>query len=182
MKNYFTQKEFTRRGFPVKPTADQSFLLNNLRDKILNPIRHQLSRPVILTDCFRTLAKYYRLLKKYNPSATSDHFFGQAIPTIRRKDKKRFGKYFKYSVGAVDFRVPGANMREVFQVVKELEVNCLIKIGQAILEFNPKRRSSWIHISNPLSLVYSDSFIYDLSLQKERFLISEDNGKTYKIF
>jgi len=176
MKNYFKDSEF--KNFPASPTPAQFYLRENLRLH-LNCIRHHIKSPIIITDCFRTLAKYKAMKKNYNPSATSDHFWQQVIPTARQKDRIRYGKYFTYSVGAVDFYTPKLDMEKVFKMVMELFHDQAIDIGQAILETG--KYSQWIHLSNNRTGIYDYNFLQRIGGLKQRFLISDDNGKSYRL-
>jgi hypothetical protein len=180
MKNYFPMSEFIAQGFPANPSQFELFLLKNLRDNILNPIRAEIGKPCYLSDCYRTIEKYLSLKKSYNPSPTSDHFFGQAVPTGRATDVKKFGSVFSYSVGAVDCYFRGLNMDQVFKTVLEMARGLAIRPGQVILETNPATGFKWIHISNHKDLVYSDRFIYDFELLKNQYLVSTNNGRTYR--
>jgi len=188
MKNYFTPSEFIKKGFPNPAGPVELFLLKNLRDKILNPIRREIGRPMRITDCYRIIAKYKRMLearnkdgsRKYNPSATSDHFWGQPVPTIKKRDRQKYGKIYSFSVGAVDFYIPRVKMADVFDFVVGMEKEFKIRTGQIVLEHNPATKFSWIHISNPKEILLSDTVINDLGLSKFKYLISENNGKSYE--
>jgi len=175
MKNYFPDWEFQKKGLPKTLNTSQIIMKVNLRDKILNPIRDESKTPCNLTDCYRTMAKYIRLQKKYNPSQTSDHFWGQSIPTKGYK-RRVYGPYYSYSVGAVDFQAN--KLESVFENVLDLIGRKKINPGQIILEYG--KRLPWIHISNPAILIYSRQFIANLAMQSNRILISHDNGKSYE--
>lgn len=176
MKNYFKKSEF--KNFPARPLAAQLFMLNHLRD-ILNMIRAKIKTPIIITDCYRTLKKFHSLKKRgYNPSTTSDHFWGLSIPTFRQKDKAKWGSNYFYAVGAVDLKTPKADEAKVFKVITDLAKNRIINIGQAILEYND--RGAWIHLSNPKDLIFDPQLLRRVGAVKYPFLISRDNGKTYR--
>jgi len=189
-KVYFSKSEFESRGFPKKPTTLESYLLANLMYYILNPIRIKIGMPIMLTDCYRSMAKYRDLKKRgYYPSPTSDHFWAQVIPTTRSRDVKKFGPQYHFSAGAVDFVCPRAgSLVGTFNVIRDLVNKNIIDVGQCILETkyeikNGKKKmlKQWIHISNPKSLIYTGGFIKDMGIQKTKFLTSDDNGKTYKV-
>lgn len=174
--NYFTDREF--KNFPARPKPAQAYLFEFMRDT-LNIIRAYINSPIRITGCYRTLNKYHALKKAgYFPSATSDHFWGQAIPTIRKQDRAKYGPYFIYSAGAVDFITPRSNIRYCFQKIRELHKKGTIKIGQAILEKG--KRADWIHLSNPRQLIFQSDLLDRVGAVKTTFLISENGGKTYK--
>lgn len=175
MKNYFADNEFRR--FPEDPTPIQAYLKSKLRDS-LNVIREEIGSPIIITDCFRSVARYRAMKQKYNPSATSDHFWNQAIPVFKNSDRERFGTHFTMSAGAVDWVAPGLDMPEVFDRVLSLAVDEKIEVGQLILERG--RSGYWIHMSNPRALIYRYDILKAAGAIKNRFLKSDDNGKTYK--
>ena len=120
----------------------------------------------------------------YNPSETTDHFFGN-IAKLRSKRKIRlYGKFYTFSVGAGDI-VPGCGARKAWEAMKpyfDLRTGVInlpngkVTIGQLILE---KRRGYWLHIANHPSLIYSDQMVHTFLYRKFRFLISENNGATY---
>jgi len=180
-KNYFSLYEFTRKGFPEKPTPLEQYLLNGITHT-LNIIREDIASPITISDCYRSVDKYHSMVARgYNPSPTSDHFWGQAIPTMRSKDIDKYGTYYTYSVGAVDFVVSKLDMEIVFKKIINLSKKGEIEIGQCILETNPKRNVKWIHISNSKDYVLNKDLISKLNIAKYKFLRSDDNGKTYQI-
>ena len=184
-KIYFKKSEFESRGFPTRPSALESFLLANLIYKILNPIRALIGVPININDCYRDMAKYRTLIKRgYNPSPTSDHFWGQSIETIRERDKKKYGDSYSFSSGAVDFGCSGrGSLVSVFNDIRGLESTGAIKVGQCILESKTEKGkivSQWIHISNPREIIYDAEFMKELQIKPRKFLYSKDNGKTYK--
>lgn len=174
MRSYFKRKEF--KGFPQTPTIQQSFLLANLTN-MLNMIRRKVGVPMTITSCCRDAAKYQELVDRgYHPSPTSDHFWGYVIPTLRTRDKAKYGDTYKFSVGAVDFVCK--DIDNVFNTIMDMVEHDEINIGQCILEKG--KNSKWIHISNPKEIVYAPGFIKKMSLEKIMFLTSNNNGKSYK--
>jgi hypothetical protein len=186
-KNYFAKEEFERHGFPADPSGLEIFLMRNLVFSILNPIRIAVGRPITIDDCYRTSEKYDAMLldKLYNPSKTSDHFWGQTIPLVDPSLKAKFGPYYTFSVGAVDFRIPSAqDMTPLFEKIVSMDRVGLVNTGQCILEAaydsDKKMTKQWIHISNPRTLVYTQTFIKKFGIVKAKYLVSNDNGKTYQ--
>ena len=186
-KVYFAKEEFERCGFPKNPSDLEVFLMRNLVFNILNPIRIALGAPVSINDCYRTVEKYKYMISSgsYNPSATSDHFWAQAIPLSDPLLRARYGTDYVFSVGAVDFHVPSIqDILPVFNKIISMDRSGTIGVGQCIIEAaydtEGKMTKQWIHISNPRSLVYSQSFIKDFGISKTKYLASNDNGKTYQ--
>jgi len=184
-KVYFSRSEFQAKGFPVNPNALESYLLANMVYNILNPIRVVSGVPIYINDCYRDMVKYRSLIKNgYNPSPTSDHFWGTHVETIRIKDKNKYGSKYTFSMGAIDFKVKNLElMVGIFNTIRELVQLNNIKVGQCILESKYEKNivvSRWIHISNPLELIYNEEFIKRMNISKGQFLVSQDNGKTYK--
>jgi hypothetical protein len=180
LSNYFNISEFTSKDFPKNPTALEKYMLEQMIRR-LNVVRGLISSPIIITDCYRDLDKYNRLIEDgYNPSPTSDHFWGQPIPTLRDKDQEKYGEHYTFSSGAVDFVAPKYDMEKVFQSIIKLYNNNFINVGQCILEKNPKTGSEWIHFSNPKSTIYSNGLIEAIGISKYKFLRSDNNGKSYK--
>lgn len=177
--NYFSDSEFERTGYPAKPSHVEKFLLNFMRQFILNPIRAEINSPVVITGCYRTEADFLRLASAgRNPSQTSDHFWNQSIPSFRPIDVDRFGKHFTYSVGAVDFVTPKMDIEKAFDAICELVRSGKIVVGQAIIEKNSSG-NKWIHVSNPKKLLYSTELREYLGFEDNRLMRSDDNGLTF---
>jgi hypothetical protein len=161
--------------------------MRNLVFSILNPIRIAVGRPISINDCYRTSEKYDSMLldQSCNPSATSDHFWGQSIPLSDPLLKAKFGSYYTFSAGAVDFRIPSVqDMALLFEKIVSMDRVGVINAGQCILEAaydsNKKMTKQWIHVSNPRTLVYTQTFIKSFGINKTKYLVSNDNGKTYQ--
>jgi len=181
----FTRREFSGKGLPAVLTINQQAMLDNIVNNILQPVRDRCKKGIRITDCFRTIEKAKSMIARgYNPSTTSDHFWGQAIPLRQLKKRKTYGPVYYYSVGAVDMQA--WNPKEtffLFNMMYDMSTHQEIKIGQLIYEENPDRKTSWIHVANPVSLIYSDEFIKKYPfLVKTKYLTSYTNGKTYKVF
>lgn len=145
-----------------KPTEYQCYCWAYMKYKIMNPIRHYLGIPVIMTNVVRLEKDYQRLMKAgYNPSARSDHYAGQDI-------KLPGGEIFTESTFAGDFVFEG-DMKELCRTIyreANLEIFPKIRglqyegIGQLILEgqrLNGKD-ITWIHIGLAARVMYSESF------------------------
>lgn len=126
------------------------------------------SKPVSIcvTSGVRTKEDYEKLLKKrYNPSKTSDHFCGYQIngnPTL----------------GAADIIVKNCSltMKRIALYIKELVLGYDVNFGQVIYERNPATGAEWIHLGNDPELIFKSS----ITLSRNKFLMSLDNGKTFQ--
>lgn len=174
----FTIEEFQAKGFPTIPTKKERFLLDCLVLR-LQIVRELLGCPIIVTDCYRTYGKYQDMVYRgLFPSETSDHFWGQRIPVYREDKVAKYGTVYDLSVGAVDF-FPNMNIDEAYgKIVKKVKIDGGLDVGQVIIE--KSATSSWIHMSNPASVLYSADFIRRIIPAREMFLASSDGGKTYQ--
>lgn len=121
---------------------------------------------VVITSGVRTKADYDRLVKQgYNPSKTSDHFCGYQIegtPTL----------------GAADIQVYNCSMttKKIALYIKQLVLSYDVNFGQVIYEKNPATGAEWIHLGNDPELIFKKG----ITVKRNKFLMSLDNGKTYK--
>ncbi len=170
----------------------QWFMLQHICMSILEPLRKFASDlvrqdvPFTITSGLRTVEDSDRLKKAgYNPSEISDHDYGQPVELTSPERRSKFGKFYSYSVGAVDF-VPEFGAELLFDRLKQyfnrgthsidLSGGSIV-VGQFILEKG--ERSYWIHVSNPPSLFFNQPILG--LLKRNCFLKSEDNGKSYQI-
>ena len=168
----FSLEEFIK----TTPTDYQRYLLTLLaknlqivRDK-LQPFALNKSKAVSIsiTSGVRTQDDYNRLIKQgYNPSKTSDHFCGIQLdgnPTL----------------GAADIVVNNCSLSLKDCVKKIIEWNKTnqVNFGQVIYEYNPAIKKAWIHLGNDCSLIFKDCSFN----KRKKYLMSLDNGKTYKDF
>jgi len=188
-KNFWFE-EFSFRDHHILSNIQMEMVMN-LALLILQPIRDFLciyfKKDIAITirSGIRFPSDVNRLRQAgYNPSETSDHLFGNVIKLNSLENIRKYGKYHTYSVGAVDI-VPMCGAKEAWDILRskfKIGQGIIslpsgdVKIGQCILE---KRNSYWIHIANPASLIYSLS-VANAFLRKPDFLVSDDNGKTYK--
>jgi len=132
---------------------------------------------ISISSGIRTIEDFYRLQNTgYNPSSTSDHFFGAAVPV---KDDKRlkFGDTYNFSVGAADCIPKGISVKSFFKLAMQAFVDSKVKFGQIIYEKSGK--AEWVHLSNSYSNYFSDLVVFWLN--KKPFLQSINGGKTYTI-
>ena len=165
----FRLSEFTR----TEPTDYQLSLLKILAGE-LQIVRDELqayksgTKPVsiMIASGVRTKADIERLKKQgYNPSENSDHLFGvqvNGIPTL----------------GAADIQVKNCslNPKKIALFIKELILSYKVNFGQVIYEKNPATGAEWIHLGNDPELIFKPA----IKVSRKKFLMSLDNGKTYK--
>lgn len=145
-------------------TEVQQLMIDMMLDT-LNKIETYHGKKINIASGLRTLADYNRLKAEgYNPSRTSDHFYG----------------LMPFTAGAVDFFTDGTanlfyDLIGKYDKTKDRIIlpNGEIHVGQMILE---KRNTHWIHVANPRRI-----FNPKAPLPKRMFLRSDDNGKTYKL-
>lgn len=192
LSDNFWFSEFSDRD-PGILTVVQLHMVKHLAENVLQPIRDYLSDAldkevsIKVVSGVRFPSDHNRLKKQgFNPSETSDHLFGNIVKLRSATKIRKYGKYYQYSVGAADV-IPSCGAKEAWDVLSPHFVresglielpNRTVSIGQVILE---RRRSFWLHISNPSSLVYTE-FVSDMFLKREPFLMSMDNGVSYKPF
>jgi hypothetical protein len=190
LSNHFWYNEFSDRDHAVL-TPVQIHMVSHICNEILEPIRSYLSEVFLdevkmrVVSGIRFPSDHNRLRKQgFNPSETSDHMYGNIVKLRNPIKIRRYGKYFQYSVGAVDI-MPSCGAKEAWDVLLpkfDRDKSCInlingpIEIGQVILE---KRQSYWLHISNPKNLIYRQ-FVAENFLKREPFLMSNNNGKTYQ--
>lgn len=175
----FWLEEFTNLDWPELDLQAQ-YMLNNLASNILQPIRDVLG-PIKVTSGVRTIKDYHNLVAKgYNPSETSDHFFGAPVILRSPKKIKKYGKRYTYSVGASDIVPVDIAPFDAFKKVLSLWKTKKLKISFGQIIYEKQGSKEWIHISNPTSLIYSAEFI-EKFLKKTPILQSLDGGKTYTI-
>lgn len=144
----------------------------------LQEIRNELNVKIRITCGVREATDYLRLKNNgYFPSSISDHYFGNVVPIdVNTHEYVKFGKYYIFSTGAADIQ-PEIDLNIAFHKIIEMVKANRIKVKQVILEEG--HNTKWIHISNSSELLFSDSFIKTY-LWKDKFLQSNDNGKTYQ--
>lgn len=188
--NFWSKEIFPGCGWEDVP-KNSRYLASHLCDHILQPIRNTDKRVRIdITGPARNSLDVIRLIRQgYHPSVTTDHFFGvpQTIPAIGATNLskiERYGEIYTYSVGAVDIRpdIPQTLTAFMGYYRKMVIMNEArdINAGQIILEKG--KYTYWIHVSNPVSLVYYPNFIKEMVLQKSKYLISLNNDGRYKQF
>jgi hypothetical protein len=121
---------------------------------------------ISINNGFRTIEDYYRLIKEgYNPSKTSDHFFGLSPFSP------------KPSLGAADIKLANCkkDLLDVHAFIIELYKAGTVKFGQIIYEKG--NNNPWIHLGNDWTDIFSSKITGNTRI---RFLCSLDNGKTYQ--
>ena len=121
---------------------------------------------ITITSGVRTLDDYNRLKAKgYNPSATSDHFYGSKPGTL----------------GAVDcvFSNLKVDLFDLFKYIVGRDAAGKVYFGQILYESNPKTGSTWIHLSNDSMWIFRDEYFREAYRRSMRYGYSKDNGKTF---
>jgi hypothetical protein len=135
---------------------------------------------LVITSAVRLQSDIDRLLDLgYNPSVTSDHFFGKSILSKKNTRKIEFfgGEYY-FSVGAVDLVGTKASPDEIFETCRKLARKGEISVGQVINERGSG--SGWVHVSNSRKNIYDKLSQMGYFREEEpQFLTSTDNGRTY---
>lgn len=160
----FSEVEFYSGIIP----ANSFKFLEQLCNKILEPIREFLNCSIKVTSGYRSIEDYSRLKKAgYHPSETSDHYAGTPIPLAS-------GKMYFDSVGAADI-IPAIGAEKAFNIllaktdrekgIINLPIGPVI-FGQMIFESDSVSKH-WIHISNPSPI------------KRQHVLVSLDGGKSY---
>lgn len=162
---------------PKKVTDYQVALLTLLAEE-LQLVRNMLQnyksgdKPVTIkiTSGLRTKADIARLKKQgYNPSENSDHLCGfqpNGLPTL----------------GAADIVVSNCamSMKEIALLIKSEVEEERLSFGQVIYEKNPKTGNEWIHLGNDPVNIFTFTSNISSVIKRKPFLMSTDNGKTYK--
>lgn len=147
--------------------------LQNVRDVLNSPnlrnfrVNKDKEIGMKITSGLRTQADYIKLVNKgYNPSKTSDHYFG-SVPSD------------KPTIGAADVVLTNFNndYEGIYKILVYSDPS-YFKFGQIILEYNPSTKNYWIHFGNDPRLVFSESIAN--VIPRSKYLTSKDNGKTYK--
>lgn len=176
-KNFTLEELCPNSTIRATLSSTQMEMLSAIATNILQPIRNILGRPIGITSAVRSSYDYNRLRAAgYNPSETSDHYYGFPVEIINSNKITKFGKTYSYSVGAVDFTVLGMNNSDIYRIIYDMCNRKKLAVGQLIHEYG--NGMDWIHISNPPTLIYSESFCSKY-LNKGKFLVSSDAGKTY---
>ena len=105
-------QEAARSGLKNTPSHDQTLALIALCQNVLQPLRDRIRRPIVITSGFRSVS----INRRIGGASASQHCKGQAA----------------------DFIVPGLELRNVIQLMRNME----LPYDQLILEFG-----RWIHVS-----------------------------------
>ena len=156
-----------------KPGPKQQHLLEAMVAQI-NELQDFLGVQIKVGCGLRTYEDIARLIaQKYNPSRTSDHFYG--IP-ILQKD----GSYYVDSVGAVDLYI--WDLPKLFQKIVAFyasEPDATKRPHQIIYETG--KVSDWLHIASRVSACYAPALAPKM-ISKRPLLYSFDCGKSYQVF
>ena len=155
----------------MKLLASQLQIVRNSLQEYAKDKKKQVS--ISINSGVRTQADYDRLKKSgYNPSATSDHFCGLQLKS-------------KPTLGAADIAVSNCilSLQEIASMIIDWNKEGYVDFGQIIFEYNPKTKAAWIHIGNDWNSIFASTFLQDFyNINRKKYLMSLDNGKTYKTF
>lgn len=183
MKDVSLSKNFKLSEFVKTDVTDYTLALLKLLASQLQVVRNKLQDYAVdkkkavsisINSGIRTEEDCKRLIKNgYNPSKTSDHFCGYQLLS-------------KPTLGAADIKVYNCSLKlqEIANMMIEMNKTGDLDVGQVIFEYNPKTKSSWIHVGNDWWRIFEASFIADNKLfeTRKKYLMSLDNGKTYQTF
>jgi len=162
------------------PTSKYMKYLITKHAEMMQIIRDKHRKGITFNSAVRNLSDYKRLLNAgYFPSPTSDHFFGQAIK-IPEKEKfkiSKFGRFYSFSVGAVD--AVSNDIKQLYRDIVSLNKSGDIDSGQIIYESHQDKGWEWIHISTNRHLSFSDG-ICNL-VGKHKYLHTYNGGKSYEV-
>jgi len=181
--NNFSYYEFGPSGCKVTWVPDNEYQKRLIKDlaQNLQVLRDIAKVPIKIMSGVRSMDDYYRLQGSgYNPSETSDHFCGVAVPIKPTSTKyKKFGSTYNFAVGAGDCIPNGMSVRTFFELAMKAYVDSKVKFGQIIYEKDPVKKVEWVHVSNLYEHYFSSSTVAWLG--KTKFMQSVDGGKNYTI-
>lgn len=180
----FFYYEFRPKARPktwIPPGEYQRMLLQNLAQN-LQIVRSAMPENTSLhiTSGLRAPADFARLKKAgYNPSPTSDHNFGNAVPLkINTVKYKKYGPTYNFSVGAADSVPVEMETIDLFHLAIDLTKKKKCRFGQVIYEKNPATGAEWVHFGGDTEYVFSDEIVKFLN--RIQFMESLDGGRSYK--
>lgn len=145
-----------------------AFQLQSVRDYLQQYSVNGKAVTIGISSGVRTMADYERLKKKgYHPSKTSDHFCGLQLDG-------------KPTLGAADIYVRNCklNYHDIAAKIIEWDKQGICSFGQIIYEKNPATGAEWIHLGNDPDKIFTER----INITRKPYLMSLDNGKTYKEF
>lgn len=182
MKDINLSKNFKLSEFTSVDQSDYSIALLKLLASQLQIVRNNLQEyakdrkkqvSISISSGVRTQADYDRLKKSgYNPSETSDHFCGLQLKC-------------KPTLGAADITVSNCSLslHDIASMIIYWNIEGYVNFGQIIFEYNPKTKFAWIHVGNDWNSIFASTFLKDFyDINRKKYLMSLDNGKTYKTF
>lgn len=176
---HFAKEEFTDMPYEALPKRSKLMILGLAYT--LEIIKKAVgNKPIRINSAVRKVDDFMRLKEEgYNPSPTSDHYFGFEIPLEKGSAAyKKYSSYYNLSVGAVDIVCPSLDTIEFFNKILKLSYSGQIKTGQILLE---KNKSFWVHIAgNPNDFLMQEAreLRGELSCYGKGY--SLDNGKSFE--
>jgi len=185
----FSYYEFRPKGKPKtwKPGSEyRKLLLKNLATN-LQVVRSKMPKGswMVVTSGVRMGSDYSRLKKAgYNPSKTSDHYAGAAIPLHPSHYKyKKFGETYNFAVGAADIVPRNMSVWDLFAMAVRLNKEGLCDFGQIIYEKtpnkNPRKVKEWVHFGGSLDGLFTDKVIRLIS--RTKYMKTTNGGKNYSV-
>jgi hypothetical protein len=181
-------ENFSYKEFKPSSAADtwvptnqyQKILINNLASN-LQVIRSKIptTASMKITAGVRTTADYDRLVQGgFHPSETSDHYCGEVVSISSTSPNfNKFGLKYIFSVGAADVVPTGIDIELFFKIAVQYTMSGLSNFGQIIFEQDPVKNVKWVHFSNSCQVAFSP--LIEKFLERERFLVTTDGGKSY---
>lgn len=136
----FTLEELTRsatakrKGIDNEPDEDALIDLKRLVKDVLQPIRDEYGKPIVVTSGYRG----EKLNKAVGGAKTSQHMYGQAA----------------------DIEALDGNNAELFKTIKKMMDEGKLKVGQLIWEYGTKRQPNWVHVSLPRNGKVNNQILY----------------------
>lgn len=151
----FCRSACTPGEIDVQPDKYQIYLVKELCIRCLQPTRDHFGKSAIITSGMRNKRIINAMIAKgYKPSRTTDHAY--LDPDV-----------YQWGVGAADFHIQGVDILDVYKwMVKQSKIRDTFQIGQLILYVNHK----FIHVSNPVTTVFSIPFAHEVLRKKNKYL------------
>lgn len=121
---YFTIQELSKTDTKIfnVPAQEERENLIALTEKVLDPIREAIGKPIVVTSGYRSTA----VNKKVGGSSTSQHVKGQAADITLQ---------------------PNMDNGNLFDMILKISTQGKVKYDQLIWEYGNDNYPAWIHIS-----------------------------------
>lgn len=151
----FCRSSCTPGEIDVQPNKYQIYLAKELCVRVLQPTRDHFGKPMTITSAMRNKRIIDAMVAKgFKPSRTTDHSY--LDPDV-----------CQWGVGAVDFHIRGIDIVDVYKwMVRQSKIKDTFAIGQIILYVDHR----FIHVSNPVTAVFSIPFYFEAIRKKQKYL------------